>query len=171
MHIFSSFSSPNLKNSPFSSFSSFSSVETLVNNLAVHTSWLTIILWFCNSQGKSLCGAMYTSCMQCSFQAQITLQNYYFHLKMILLDRRKVQDQTANLNFAHPLLEVQCLWLNFYFFKMITYCSFQVPILKVVSTTFLHVCFLSLKESTCKARENVFYFTSKALWVLEKIKF
>ena len=43
--------------------------------------------------------------------------------------------------------------------------------LKVVSATFLLVCFLSLKESTCETRKNVFYFTSKALFVLEKIKF
>ena len=35
----------------------------------------------------------------------------------------------------------------------------------------LLVCFLSLKESTCETRKNVFYFTSKALFVLEKIKF
>ena len=31
--------------------------------------------------------------------------------------------------------------------------------------------FLSLKESTCQTRKNIFYFTSKALFVLEKIKF
>ena len=43
--------------------------------------------------------------------------------------------------------------------------------LKVVSATFLPVCFLSLKESTCETRKNVFYFTSKALFVHEKIKF
>ena len=43
--------------------------------------------------------------------------------------------------------------------------------LKVVSAIFLLVCFLSLNESTCKTRKNVFYFTSKALFVLEKIKF
>ena len=42
--------------------------------------------------------------------------------------------------------------------------------LKVVFVTFLLVCFLSLNESTCETRENVFYFTSKALFVLEKIK-
>ena len=35
----------------------------------------------------------------------------------------------------------------------------------------LQVCFLSLKESTCETRKNVFYFTSRALFVLEKIKF
>ena len=32
--------------------------------------------------------------------------------------------------------------------------------------------FLGLKESTCKTKKNVFYFTSKALFVLKfKIKF
>ena len=43
--------------------------------------------------------------------------------------------------------------------------------LKVVSATFLLVCFACLKESTCETRKNVFYFTSKALFVLEIIKF
>ena len=40
--------------------------------------------------------------------------------------------------------------------------------LKVVSATFSLVCFSSLKENTWK---NVFYFTSKAIFVLEKINF
>ena len=31
--------------------------------------------------------------------------------------------------------------------------------------------FLSLNESPCQTRKNVFYFTSKALFVLEKIRF
>ena len=43
--------------------------------------------------------------------------------------------------------------------------------LKVVSATFLLVCFVYLKESICEIRKNVFYFTSKALLVLEIIKF
>ena len=43
--------------------------------------------------------------------------------------------------------------------------------LKVVSAIFLIVCFVCLKESNCGARKNVFYFTSKALFVLEIIKF
>ena len=42
--------------------------------------------------------------------------------------------------------------------------------LKVAAATFLLVSFLGLKESTYQTRENVFYFTSKALFVLEKIK-
>ena len=42
--------------------------------------------------------------------------------------------------------------------------------LKIVSTTFLLVCFVCLKQSTCETRENVFYFTLKGLFVLEIIK-
>ena len=34
--------------------------------------------------------------------------------------------------------------------------------IKVVSTTFLLVCFLSLKESTCEIRTNVFLFNFKS---------
>ena len=44
-------------------------------------------------------------------------------------------------------------------------------ILEVVSTTFLQFYFVCLKESTSEIRKNVFYFTSKALFVLEIIKF
>ena len=43
-------------------------------------------------------------------------------------------------------------------------------LLKVVSATFVLVCFPSLNESTRQTRKNIFYFTSKALFVLEKIK-
>ena len=39
--------------------------------------------------------------------------------------------------------------------------------LKVVSATFLLVCFLCLKESNLETRKNVFYFISKVLFVLE----
>ena len=40
--------------------------------------------------------------------------------------------------------------------------------LKAVSATFLLVCFLSLKESTCETTKNI-YFTLKVLFVLEII--
>ena len=46
-----------------------------------------------------------------------------------------------------------------------------INLLKVVSAIFVLVYFLSLNESTCQTRKNVFYFTSKALFVLKKIKF
>ena len=54
-------------------------------------------------------------------------------------------------------------WINLLFLQIVS--------LKVVSATFLLVDFLSLKESTCETKKNVFYFTSKALFVLEKIRF
>ena len=40
---------------------------------------------------------------------------------------------------------------------------------KVMSATFLLVCFSSLKEGNCETWKN--YFTSKALFVLKKMKF
>ena len=45
--------------------------------------------------------------------------------------------------------------------------------LKVVSATFLLVCFVYLDERTCETKKNVvvFFFTSKALFILEIIKF
>ena len=46
---------------------------------------------------------------------------------------------------------------------------FPFDTFKVVSATFLLVCFICLKENTCKTRKNAFYFTSKALPVLEII--
>ena len=45
--------------------------------------------------------------------------------------------------------------------SLATKCLF----LKVVSAAFLLVCFVCLKESTWETRKNVFYFTSKALFV------
>ena len=50
------------------------------------------------------------------------------------------------------------------------YCIY-ISLLKVVSVTFLLVSFASLKENTCEKRKNGFYFTSKARFVLEIIKF
>ena len=35
----------------------------------------------------------------------------------------------------------------------------------------LLVCFVSLKEGTCETKKNIFYFISKALFLLEVIKF
>ena len=52
----------------------------------------------------------------------------------------------------------------------VPYYALNVP-LKVGSATFLLVCFVSLKESTCGARKNVFNFTLKVVFVIEIIKF
>ena len=54
--------------------------------------------------------------------------------------------------------------------KMLSDVQICVP-LKVVSTTLLLVCFSSLKESTFETSKTVFYFISKALFVLVKTKF
>ena len=51
------------------------------------------------------------------------------------------------------------------------YNQLKINSLKVVSATFLLVHFVSLKEGTCEIRKNLFYFTSKALFNLEIIKF
>ena len=38
-------------------------------------------------------------------------------------------------------------------------------LLNVVSATFLLLCFVCLKKSTCETRKNDFYFTLKALFI------
>ena len=48
--------------------------------------------------------------------------------------------------------------------------SIKAMVLKVVSATFLLVCFVCLKTITCKTRKNGFYFTLKALFIYELIK-
>ena len=61
---------------------------------------------------------------------------------------------------------------GFYMLTLLSYrISYFSQCLKVVSATFLVVCFLSLNESSCQTRENAFYFASKALFIFEKIKF
>ena len=68
-----------------------------------------------------------------------------------------------------PFCHLAFAFLHFQFYIMfIISCKL---LLKVVSTTFLLVCVLCLKESIRESRKNVFYFTSKALFVLEIIKF
>ena len=62
--------------------------------------------------------------------------------------------------------------LKFFSICVIIYVIFtNMLFLKVLSATFLLVCFSSLKESNCETWKNIFYFTSKALFILEKIKF
>ena len=56
------------------------------------------------------------------------------------------------------------------FSRNVLYCD-RLSILKLVSATFLLVCFLCLKDSTFEKRKNVSYFNSKALFVLEIIRF
>ena len=60
------------------------------------------------------------------------------------------------------------LYIMFVLGLVFSHCSVT---LKLVSVTFLLVCFESLIESTYEIRKNAFYFTMKALFVLEIIKF
>ena len=79
------------------------------------------------------------------------------------------------LTISGCYLQLPCCWD----YQKEVRCQTQLPnchcflmvLLKVVSATFLLVCFVSLKESTCETRKNAFHFTSKALFVLEIIKF
>ena len=62
-----------------------------------------------------------------------------------------------------------CFKSSVYFSKdiLLLYISLiKKTLLNVASATFLLVCFISLKE-TCEITKNVFYFTLKALFILE----
>ena len=69
------------------------------------------------------------------------------------------------------------LVIKSYVLKFLSICmswfsvSFFQNMFKGCVRYILLVCFLGLKESTCDTRKNVFYFTSEALIVVEKIKF
>ena len=93
----------------------------------------------------------------------------------------QLKDKTRHLNHGNrvqPLCTVittDVIWMNTKCAVLLanhlrTVTDASLP-LKFVSATFLLVCFLSLNKSTCQTRRNSFYFTSKALFVLEKIKF
>ena len=95
---------------------------------------------------------------------------------IFLFEKKLFQRLGAFFLTAKPLI-----WASFFpqkikfilFFK----CDYLILIqywkhgLKVVSATFLLGCLIYLKESTCETRRNAFYFTSKALLILEIIKF
>ena len=77
---------------------------------------------------------------------------------------------TASWWSALPLKKV-CINSEWMIFNIIWESLNQSLSLKVVSATFLLVYFVYLKESTYETRKNVFNFNSKALFVLEIIKF
>ena len=55
----------------------------------------------------------------------------------------------------------------YYFVNQLIYHSIIEGCVRYI---FASLCF-DLKEGTCQMKKNVFYFTSKPLFVLEKIKF
>ena len=72
---------------------------------------------------------------------------------------------TVFLNFHN----FSCLQLKYIYVYMYIYYIYRA--LKVVSSTFLLVCSLSPKESSCETLKNVFYFTIKPLSIIKKTKF
>ena len=77
-------------------------------------------------------------------------------------------DETFYKNF-HSIVNVK---VNNLFLQLQNSVTMTILItLKVVSIAYLPVCFVRLKESALETKKNVFYFASKALFVLEIIKF
>ena len=72
--------------------------------------------------------------------------------------------EMEKVNFLHSPCKIFCI-------SVFNVGSCLASCLKVVSATFLLVCFVCLKESICETRKNAFYFTSKALLALEIINF
>ena len=83
----------------------------------------------------------------------------------------------SNAQFMVPIFSASSLRNTMYLSSLLLSSSgIILKRLKVVSATFLLVCFVCLKKRTRKnkekrTRKNFFYFTSKALIVLEIIKF
>ena len=77
-------------------------------------------------------------------------------------------------SFRPPKITLELFFEEFTYESLSTASESHVIVmgdLKVVSAAFLLVSFSSLKESYCETWKNVFYFISKALFILEKIKF
>ena len=83
------------------------------------------------------------------------------------------------LKMSQILQEATCIGVSFsiwnifknIIFHSTTLVAASSHILNVVSASFLLISFVCLKDSTCETRKNVFYCTSKALFLLEIIKF
>ena len=90
------------------------------------------------------------------------------HLRWLLL-HNTLKAEIVWLRCAHVLLGRKTKLINHFLYKK--YFNSMTIMLKVVSIAFLLVCFVCLKDSTCETRINAFYFISKALLVLEIIKF
>ena len=81
----------------------------------------------------------------------------------------KFYNQIYGVAMGSPLAPVFAnIFVGFYESKGLNEYNLHKPkfYLRVVSTTFLLVCFVSPKESTCETRKSVSYFTSEALFVL-----
>ena len=150
--------------------------------------WKRIFLWPFWKNFNSYCYQSLLSC-KCRIQHITRLHLKQMKLKIsisthiepifpigFLLLRVHSQHNTLEWCYPDPDSNIN-KWGNKPWFELffsnesIKNCLHSKWDLKVVFATFLLVYFLCLKKSTCETRSNVFYFTSKALFVLEIIKF
>ena len=75
--------------------------------------------------------------------------------------------EVENINFTNTKDSIDDVNTN----KIMVKVFFGIKYFKGCVCYILLVCFISLKESTREVRTNVFYFTLKALFVVEIIKF
>ena len=88
------------------------------------------------------------------------------------LFRLRFLESSFQHHMDHMMMIIKASFNDIEVFLKILNNTFKQPLhLKVMSATFLLICFLCLKESTCETSKNVSYFTSKALFVPEIIKF
>ena len=93
-------------------------------------------------------------------------------VQITYINRVKIDESDPERKPTFNLLKLPFIFLldlGLYFVSIGKTVSIKIRALKVVSATLLLVYFSSLKKSTCEAWKNVFYFTSKTLFVLGKI--
>ena len=123
--------------------------------------WLTKDLREGGGWGAACCWSCCCSCWLTGVLTTMEMCKWHFQIQV-----------ASSCCLASPwrmgnLLQVRIRWHTFVFDRGV----FRTQSDLNVSTAFLLVCFLSLKESTWETRRNAFYFFSKALFILEKIKF
>ena len=100
---------------------------------------------------------------------------HYLAVKNKLELHKKVYEYKDFCNIVIPSEETKILEFNqcYKYDKVSFIMIYDVcrSCLKVMSAAFLLVCFACLKESTCKTRKSVIYFTPKALFILLVMKF
>ena len=110
-----------------------------------------------------------------TMKKKIKISKYDFCRQILLRELHSCESsrsrkQSFNEISKMFLMQYLCIYLyNFLEMLESREALFRMT-LKAVSATFLLVCFLNQKESACETRKNVFYFTSKAFFVLEKTK-
>ena len=139
-------------------------------------SWFSSFLWLSKFMGT----ININQCLR-SILLPFPKHHHFFHHSCIQFHEFLDNCVCGILHYHHfgdELVNFNCLNgnfdFNFHFFDFVYYIFPQICrlfFLLFSKGTFSLVCFVSLKESTWEARRNVFYFTSKALFILEIIRF